>query len=241
METNIIKMVCLDFFGMPGSGKSTISHTVAEKLRQRNYTVFEPSYELDHTMKSFTRKMKKLYIVLSFYIKNRQLCKQIFQSIFQNNGLNTNDYLRYYFNIILKIALLNRKPLSEFCIFDEGLCQAVISLSINRSMNTVDCYQQLHSYIGSDISYIPIYLQSREETALERMFVRGSKDSRVEKIKDKNEQIALLRAFEIACNTFLPIDCMIIDSDNTEAIACAEIIMNAVFDFAPIVTEDNEK
>ena len=59
MENNI-DVYCIDFYGLPGSGKSTISHLLADKLRGE-VDVIEPSFHIDHDYSVIERIIKKKY------------------------------------------------------------------------------------------------------------------------------------------------------------------------------------
>ena len=51
----------IEFYGLPGSGKSTLSHIVAERLRSEGYAVEEPSYDIDH-QHPLPKRVKKFAI-----------------------------------------------------------------------------------------------------------------------------------------------------------------------------------
>src|SRR5438034_6556976 len=51
------------FIGLPGVGKSTLSHRVAEMLQQRGWRVEQPTYSVDHEMHTWERLLLKLRLV----------------------------------------------------------------------------------------------------------------------------------------------------------------------------------
>ena len=53
--------------GLPGCGKSTVSHLLAERLRVEGFKVSEPSYSIDH-QKPLWRKIRKFLLGLYYYI-----------------------------------------------------------------------------------------------------------------------------------------------------------------------------
>ena len=63
-------MVILEFFGMPGSGKSTVSHLLAERLRGNGYTVIEPSWLIDNKKSKVKRLCKKMLLAIIYELCN---------------------------------------------------------------------------------------------------------------------------------------------------------------------------
>src|SRR4029077_17947708 len=55
----------IEFIGLPGVGKSTLSHRVAEILQQRGWRVEQPTYSVDHEMGTSERLLLKLRLVLA--------------------------------------------------------------------------------------------------------------------------------------------------------------------------------
>src|SRR5205814_9972660 len=53
----------IEFVGLAGVGKSTLSHRVAEILQQRGWQVEQPTYSVDHEMRAWRRLLLKLRLV----------------------------------------------------------------------------------------------------------------------------------------------------------------------------------
>ncbi len=60
MADDLNKPIIIDFFGLPGCGKSTVSHMLAEELRKQGKVVSEPSYDTDHKLSQVKRKTNKI-------------------------------------------------------------------------------------------------------------------------------------------------------------------------------------
>lgn len=192
-------MVCLDFCGLPGSGKSTISHLLAERLKQRFEVVEEPSYDMDHNHSAVIRGLLKLYGCLYMFMLNlshfislvgiiRDCGHNLFQKTFYLNLLN----------LAYKIDAINRCKV-DYLILDQGLWQSVVSLFYeNNNLNYFALtYKKLESLISSDIERVSICLQSDVETAMLRLSLRSSNNSRVQMLCDSEREKELKRQLDM--------------------------------------------
>ena len=84
MENNINKTIHIEFYGLPGCGKSTISHALALYLKENNFCVEEPTYELDHCNNKIIRRIKKILQYILFYFTENKLYRKLKSSIKEN-------------------------------------------------------------------------------------------------------------------------------------------------------------
>ena len=183
----------VEFYGLPGCGKSTVSHLVAERLRNNGCSVNEPSYKLDHG-KPVWRKIKKLWLTLFFLVFHHRTFK-IVRRIVSDNGYKGMTQLEQIVNVIQKIYIYREQTFSNIIIWDQGLVQAAISLSLNGKMEAAANLNKLVELIPSDIRFINILLDVDENLSLQRMAMRKTNDSRVERIKDKEKKHQMMSCF----------------------------------------------
>ena len=189
-------MIVLDFFGLPGSGKSTISHELAILLKEEGFIVSEPSYDLDHTYSKYVRMIKKLifatlWIILHFdvsrilvgYLLKKQCLKQSISNIV-NIG-----YKRMYIE-------LNKK--TDILIFDEGLAQGAVSACFLNDLDIFETYNIITDKIKFKI--INIYVYVTNDKAIERMKARNTFNSRIEQEQDESVRISMMSEFYNLCN-----------------------------------------
>ena len=188
--------VFLEFYGLPGCGKSTVSHLVAEELRKQGKKVIEPTYDLDHKYSDAKRKTLKFLMLLVFAIvhpqKNRKLTRLIIA-----NGYKGTEMVSQAANIAFKL-LAYEKADTDYVIFDEGLTQSAISLCQGKR-NSVENEAKLYGLCKKRSVY-KLYINIDIVTALERMAGRRQHDSRIEKITDALEQEKAIKAFEKQCD-----------------------------------------
>lgn len=100
--------VILDFFGVPGSGKTTKSHEIAESYRRKGKLVVEPSYDLDHCRSSWKRKISKLLMTDGLFAVENSAYKDA-RSLVEKNGYNsTNGKSNQIVNIATKLYSIKK-------------------------------------------------------------------------------------------------------------------------------------
>lgn len=200
MAHNLKKTTVLDFYGIPGCGKSTISHLLAEKLREDGYGVFEPSYELDHNLSSTKRKIVKLRQYIRYSLAHPVISNKISKLVADNGYSKFSEILSQRINIATKFVALKRTGF-DYIIFDEGLCQAALSLSLNEK-STVDSdtnYIELSNILAQKEKNIVIYLKTDVDRAMVRLNDRGEHNSRTDAETDINKRRAMMEQFYCLC------------------------------------------
>ena len=200
MESDM-KTIVLDFYGVPGSGKTTASHKIAQDLRSKNKKVEEPSYDLDHGIPAWRRKIRKLKMAVWVRLFRSKQYQDI-EALVKKNGYNReNGQIGQIVNIATKLFALNRFVGSvDYLVFDEGLAQAAISLSINSNIPANDNLTELLSMINSNLEIRLIKTELSIVEALKRIRTRNTQDTRVEALKTEQEKLDLMKRYEEASN-----------------------------------------
>lgn len=199
MENNLDRAIIIDFFGLPGSGKSTISHLLAERLRYEGYKVQEPTYYLDHELNPWIRKIYKLLIFFKYSITNPLVTIQCI-NIIRNHSHYGLSMLSQIVNIIIKLYYINNDSQWNYIIFDEGLTQSAISLGVNDIKNTYnDDVYKLYNICKNKTNVYRIYVKSTIDQALKNLNLRVENDSRVEKIDNFSLRLKMMTVYYNAC------------------------------------------
>lgn len=196
MGVDLRETVVLDFFGVPGSGKTTKSHEIAESYRRKGKTVEEPSYDLDHGMSSAKRRLEKLRMLILLSGKRRKEVKELVR---KNGYDGSNGELNQVINIASKLYTIQKyKGKTDYIVFDEGLAQAAISLSVNSDIPADENLKQIITLIDNppEIQFVDTQLSIVE--ALRRIEIRSSGDTRVEAMKTEQEKENLMKRYEAA-------------------------------------------
>jgi thymidylate kinase len=119
----------IEFFGLPGSGKSTMSRMSADLLEARGLTVEEVTFELDHRRKAHRRILTKLVHILRFAA--RYPVRAIGDGIVvASSGQATwKDGCKALFNWLFIASIAARKrAASQIVMLDQGVAQALWSV-----------------------------------------------------------------------------------------------------------------
>ncbi len=213
MEADLTRF--LEFYGMPGSGKSTVSHLVADALRRRGDTVIEPTYDTDHARFASIRKLRKL-VKLFLYAAVHPKKLAALKRLAKENGNRGAEILSQTANIVQKLQVYDRAARCNYVIFDEGLTQSAVSLVKNGQKSASENERILYGLCGKR-TVMKIYIRVSAETALERMEGREKHDSRIEKIPGVVNRRKALLNYEKQCETIADS----ITADNADAEECA--------------------
>ncbi len=197
MEVNLKKPVHVEFYGLPGCGKSTVSHMVAEQLRANGIKVYEFSYFYDHNLKPTVRRFLKLFSTVCFCLSSPKACKSLWRLVKENGYISFRDSFRQIVNIAPKIMFYKKKEKAVY-LWDEGLVQSAISLTVNSRIDIKKTEESLLS-IAVQREIKKVYLKVDKEIALQRMGRRNNNDSRIERELDEDRKQVMMVRFEECC------------------------------------------
>lgn len=194
-------MIILDYYGIPGSGKTTKSHEKANDCRKKGMTIVEPSYDLDHRHNVMARKLYKLLMTAHIFFSHHNTFSKI-QKIVKENGYKSfYDQLRHIANIASKLFVIDKYRQTTDClIFDEGLAQAAISLSVNSHISAEDNLKHILVLIDNAPEIHWVRVKVSIEIALQRIMKRDTRDTRIEAMKTQQEKEELMKLYEKAAD-----------------------------------------
>lgn len=198
MGSDLRRTVILDFYGVPGSGKTTESHEIAKSYRKLGNTVIEPSYQLDHGKSIIVRRIKKIQQLLSL----QKAEKNAIRIIVRNNGYSPGKgEVSQTINIATKLYAVKKYYGSfDYIIFDEGFAQAAVSLSVNSQVPADENLNQILALTDPIPKLQLVYVKLSISEALKRIANRNSRDTRVEAMQTEQAKIALMKQYEKAAN-----------------------------------------
>ena len=148
----------LEFCGLPGSGKSTVSHLLAKKLNAEGIKVQEPIYNFDHLSSSNERRRGKLKNFMLGLLSDLLLVP-----IIKRVSLKLGFNLVYIFNLLRKNRRTN-------IILDQGVAQGLWSLVYEEQVILQKLLERWVERIPNvPGSYIIIYLKCDSEIVIERL------------------------------------------------------------------------
>jgi hypothetical protein len=166
--------VIVEFLGLSGAGKSTVSHRVAEQLRGRGLPVREPTLTL--TQKPGRGAIKSLYVA-------RELILHPLSSLRTLKSMSaTRQRLPVLFRMgfnWLMLSSLMRTHRSSLQLFDQGTFQALWSIGLEARRGTIrDVGRQLVDMIR--IPDVVVVIEAGANVVSHRLKVRGGHESRAD-------------------------------------------------------------
>jgi thymidylate kinase len=172
--------VSVEFFGMPGVGKSTLSNRISKLLSNNNIAVEQKAYLLSHQMSRVNRVFFKVLYVLKELLLHPSYAFISIKTIFQTQQKSTTDLIKVVFNWFFVSSLIrSNRNHSGVRLFDEGIFQALWSIGFSGKNESFSILKPLFSLMPlPDIIIVP---EANLATIKLRMSGRQRHDSRLEK------------------------------------------------------------
>ena len=170
----------VEFVGLPGVGKTTISAAVAREIDDRGKLVHEPT----HKMESYPRYSRIGH-------KSRFACSSLFAlpqhslsqtlAILNSDQESFSDFVRVLFNyhyIAGVIASHRREP--QVCLLDQGLYQSILSIGLQSANSWNDLFTQFGCVDRLLSPDLVIFVEADNCTIAERLSSRKNGETRVD-------------------------------------------------------------
>jgi hypothetical protein len=119
----------IEFFGLPGTGKSTLSRMAADLLMERGLIVDEMTYDLDHRRPRGQRQLAKLTHLLRYAAAHPCRTASDLAKIAATRQATLLDLGKASFNWIFIASLASQRLASSRITFlDQGVAQALWSI-----------------------------------------------------------------------------------------------------------------
>lgn len=198
MEDNLKRGVIVDFFGLPGSGKSTMAHILANKLNENGYEIQEKIYCINNEYNSWKRMSIKILNTITFTIRNFSFMCELFSMFGKGAFRNYRELIKQWINVCFVLTSINQTTQKDFVIADQGIVQAAISLSVNSESADIEAViRKLCEKVNSPVKFI--YISVEIEKDLERLHQRVNGKSRVDLEKDEELKRTQLKVIQKLC------------------------------------------
>lgn len=168
----------VEFFGMPGGGKSTVARRVANTLQERDIQVNEPTYILAHECSSLQRYRSKLCYAVQAGVREPELVTKGTHAVLVSNQHTRTSALKSGFNwwFVTGAAFTGNPRCVQ--LLDQGFVQAVWSIEISRSKSP-NLETLLAAALSRPARTLVITVDVSPVTAHERMLNRDDDESRI--------------------------------------------------------------
>jgi thymidylate kinase len=171
--------LAVEFLGLPGSGKSTLSRRVAEHLLRQGRPVEQPSHALAHGISRAERLARK-----SARVAREALCHpaDALRALGAMRGTQrrTGDYVRMAFNWLLVADLLRRRPAGGgIHLHDQAVLQALWSIGFGGVPGAA---RRVAARLGDRVprADVVVIVRVSREAMLRRLAGRVDRDSRLD-------------------------------------------------------------
>jgi hypothetical protein len=183
----------IEFFGLPGTGKSTMSRLVADLLLKRGLVVDEITYDLDHRQRRVARRLAKFTHVARYIAAHPRYALSDLVRVTATRQATLLDLCKSIFNWMFIASLASRKRSSNRITFlDQGIAQAMWSIGFaTQHENSLDLLlADLHGAAKSPD--LIIHVRANFQTIGDRLAARKRRVSRLDALG--RDQKALQRA-----------------------------------------------
>ncbi len=116
----------IEFLGLPGCGKSTLSRSLADLMVEQRFVVDETTYDLDHRRRKLGRQCAKLAYLFPFAARNPNSVLSNLLAIARTRQSSLADLRRAGFNWVVILSVVARKQSpSIITVLDQGIAQAI--------------------------------------------------------------------------------------------------------------------
>jgi predicted kinase len=188
--------VVVEFIGLPGSGKSTIAHALAELLRRRGAAVSEPTWRNDHASRRSSRTLRKAGLALAASARDPLRAGAVVQWIAESAQPTIRATMMLTLNALYLAEASSRcARVPGIHIFDQGVLQQLWSL-LYQAGNSEDAERRCAEQIAACGTRLHVVLVDAPlGTLTERLAARSGGASRLEQhLRHSDAQAALRRA-----------------------------------------------
>ncbi len=152
----------IEFTGVPCSGKSDISHELAQMLGDQGVQVCQKQYELSHGGDPKKRALKKATVCLCYCLTHPKRAIRYYRMI----G-SMRNWLNY-------IYLLSHNCKKEVCILEQGYLQLIASFFDNNKAD-LNKMEFLMKSLVPKTDIVQVFVWASKETVLDRAASRADK------------------------------------------------------------------
>jgi len=169
--------VIVEFIGLPGVGKSTLSREVATELETRGTEVHEPIYERD--IYSTPRRIaSKARLASRSLIDDPKKTLKTTQCVRQTEQQSLSDFIRVTFNLHYVTGVTTTfQSRTGVTLLDQGLYQACWSVGLRSTQPTDEAIEKvdISAYISPDLV---VFVEANDATIANRLTNRTDGDTR---------------------------------------------------------------
>lgn len=229
----------VEFTGLPGAGKTTITNAVISELTKEGYDCF-PSSTLDNSKTDERRILGQLFakLRLLFYltfclVKHNHVTLNALRYAFRVTPFNLAGFRRVLM-LVTRLELISSVTGDDydFLVFDEGLIQNIWSIVITGNPPSKKYLIRLLRNLLEEITLAIILVDVDIDIAVKRIEERSTSHSRFDRMSpNKAEKLLLKNAQHFECITGYAVALKKADRLKIEGSSPIEDNVNAIVHF----------
>ncbi|MDX8482339.1 hypothetical protein RFN28_28345 [Mesorhizobium sp. VK24D] len=183
----------VEFFGLPGIGKTTASGLLADSLRRCGPLLGD--VRMAREPRSFARRQAYRIGIVAPRFRNaefRSLFGRIARFVIESGQASVADIIRVIWNLSVLVAYIEneRTRTNSIVIMDQGLLQGFWSIFLkSKHRKTSEKWQDILSAIGVH-DMVFVHLRGGIDVARDRLLARGDRSSRIQRATpDTNDDL----------------------------------------------------
>lgn len=186
------KFRTIEFFGLPGSGKSTIVNNLIKEVNISNLSYINLIHNISKKNK-LLRIVYKIYILIKELIYHPIITLKLSHRILKTKQNGILDYIKVLVNYFYIINIYRTsKNKNKKIILSQGIFQAIWSIAISAK-NQIDIEQLIE---GVELPDLVVIVKIDYSLMKKRLELRKGNQSRLEKRKYKEHLAFTCKTFE---------------------------------------------
>lgn len=172
--------VTVEFLGLPGVGKSSVSMRAAALLRARGFGVSQPAHAVGVIPDVVARALVKSWPVGREVLRHPVASLRATAAVIATRQTSRVVLFKMLFNWLLVAALMRRSVSRPGVhLFDQGIAQGIWSIGLSAADAGIDrCGERLIELVP--LPDIVVVLRASPETVTQRLRRRGGRESRAD-------------------------------------------------------------
>lgn len=170
----------IEFVGLPGVGKTTVSRKAAEELSAREIPVSEPTQELE-VRPGLDRVLSKARFAATSFLLNPGIGVAQSRAVLGTDQQSATDFVRVLFNLLYITGVMTTHSSDDgACLLDQGLYQGVWSVGFRSSDEWSEILERFSKLLRGVRPDLVVFVEADEAIIADRLHERSDGDTRFE-------------------------------------------------------------
>ena len=170
--------VIVEFVGLPGVGKSTLSRRVAAALATDHSQVTEPIHLIDNRSGPH-RVLSKGRFAAEHALRRPQTALSLTRILFSTDQASTADRIRVGFNLQYVAGVISRaRSTSDVALLDQGPYQGVWSVGFRSSTDWATLLERFDRFLSLTAPDLVVLVEADTDIIVDRLRSRECGDTR---------------------------------------------------------------